>query len=167
MDLVDLFFYYPMRRFGVRELGRLTSKNSKTVMKHLRSLVNHGIITRVKQRRRYPYYEANHLSKKYKLLKSIALLEKLATTGLIDFLEEKLSPSAIILFGSAQKGTYLKGSDIDLFIQGKEKHLDLALYEQKLKHEIQLFFEEDLYNLTEGLRNNIISGSTLCGGLKI
>ncbi|MBI4016424.1 MAG: nucleotidyltransferase domain-containing protein [Candidatus Aenigmarchaeota archaeon] len=163
--LHQLFFSYPMRKFGVRELSRITHLNSKTVMKYLRRMVRKGIAVRIKQKNSYPYYEANRLLKKYKLAKSTSLLEKLASSGIIDYLEQKLKPKAIVLFGSAQKGTYLKTSDVDIFIQAKETKIDLQSYEQKLKHEIQLFFEENMSNLTTGLRNNIINGNTLSGAL--
>jgi len=165
--LHQLFFGCPMRKFGIRELSRITHLNSKTVMKYLRIIVRNGIVVRVKQKNSYPYYEANRLSKKYKLAKSTALLENLASSGIIDFLEQKLKPRAIVLFGSAQKGTYLKTSDIDIFIQAKETKIDVLAYERKLKHEIQLFFEKDMNNLTAGLRNNIINGNTLSGALTL
>lgn len=166
-NVLMTFFIYPMRRFGVRELSRLTRLNTKTVMKSLRKLTREGAILRFKKKNHYPYYEANRLSKKYKLLKSSWILEKIAAVGLIDYLEQQLAPKAIVLFGSAQKGTFLKNSDIDLFIQVKEQKVDISPYEKKLHHEIQLFFEEDLYHLTEGLRNNVINGSTLSGALKL
>lgn len=166
-QLLDLFFYNPMKGYGVRELSRITHRNSKTVMKYLKILMQEGIIVKVKQKGKYPYYEAKRLSKQYKLVKSTAIVSKLAITGLVDFLEQNLKPKAMVLFGSAQKGTYLKDSDIDIFIQGKETNIDLSSYEKKIKHDIQLFFEENLKKLSEGLRNNIISGSTLSGGLTL
>ena len=165
--LLSLFFYQPMSQFGVRELSRETKLDTKTVMKYLRILVRDGIVVRIQQKNKYPYYEANRLSKHYKLVKSTNMINKLAVSGLVDFLEKELKPKAIVLFGSVQKGTYLKDSDIDIFIQGKEAKIDLSPYERKLKHEIQIFFEDNLNNLTDGLRNNIISGSTLSGGLML
>ncbi len=154
-----------MRKFGIRELSRLTRFNSKTVMKYVKELIRKGIVVRVKQKNKYPYYEANRLSKKYKLAKSAVLLDKLAATGVIDHIEQQCKPKALILFGSAQRGTYLKTSDIDIFVQAKEKSLDLSRYERKLKHEIQIFFEEHIENLTKGFRNNLINGSTISGAL--
>lgn len=161
------FFYYPMRAFGVRELGRKLHLNTKTVMKYLRSFVRDKLVVKVKVQGAFLHYEANRLSRRYKLIKSAYLINRIASSGLIEFLEQELHPRAIVIFGSAQKGTYLKHSDIDIFVQGKEKKLDLLPYEKKIKHEISLLFEEDLQNLTDGLRNNIINGSTVSGGLEL
>ena len=165
--LVSLFFYQPMSQFGVRELSREAKMDTKTVMKYLKVFVKEGIVVKIQQKNKYPYYEANRLSKQYKFVKSANMLAQIAMSGLLSFLEETLKPKAMVLFGSMQKGTYHKKSDIDIFIQEKETKIDVSVFEKKLKHEIQLFFEEDLNNLTEGLRNNIISGNTLSGGLRL
>lgn len=161
------FFYYPMRAFGVRELGRKLHLNTKTVMKYLKRFVSDKLVVKVRVQGAFLHYEANRLSRRYKLIKSASMMNKVASSGLIEFLEQELHPMAIVIFGSAQKGTYLKHSDIDIFIQGKEKKLDLEPFEKKIKHEVNLLFEEDLKNLTAGLRNNIINGSTVSGGLEL
>lgn len=166
-NLLECFFYYPMRQFGVREISRIARLNTKTVMNHLRTLTRRGIVLRRQNKGSYPYYEANRLSKRYTLLKSAWITEKIAAVGLIDYLEQQIAPKAIVLFGSAHKGTFLKDSDIDIFIQSREKHIDLSSFEKKLHHEIQPFFEEHLDNLTSGMRNNIINGSTVSGALEL
>ena len=166
-EILRQFFYYPMRPFGVRELSRKLHVNTKTVMKYLSKFVKNKVVVRVKKKKSFARYEANRLSRKYKIIKSNALMDKIAASDLMEFLEKELQPKAIVIFGSVQKGTYLKHSDVDIFIQGKEKKIDLAPYEDKLKHDIQLLFEEDLSNLTAGLRNNIINGNTVSGGLEL
>lgn len=166
-DVLDFFVYYPMKQFGVRELGRLVRMNTKTVMKYLQNLVRKNIVSKIKKPHSFVYYEANRLSKSYKLVKSNLLINKIAEIGLIDLLEKELKPKVIVLFGSVQKGTYTKDSDVDLFIQHEEKHIDLSSFEKKLKHKIQLFFSKDLSKISEGLRNNIINGYTLSGGLEL
>ncbi|MEK6858133.1 MAG: nucleotidyltransferase domain-containing protein, partial [Nanoarchaeota archaeon] len=157
----------PMKQFGVRELGRLVKMNTKTIMKYLKDLVKRKIIVRVKKPHSFVVYEANRLSKTYKLIKSTLLINKIAETGLIDFLEKELSTKAIVLFGSVQKGIYTKDSDIDLFVLGKEKEINLNSFEKKIKHKVQLIFSEDLQKLSDGLKNNIINGYTISGGLEI
>ena len=166
-NILDFFVYYPMKQFGVRELGRLVKINTKTVMKYLNYLVKKNIVIKVKKPHSFVYYEANRLSKSYKLIKSNLLLNKIAETGLIEFLEKELNPKAIVFFGSVQKGIYTKNSDIDLFIQGEEKDINISEFEKKLKRKIQLFFSKNLSKLSDGLRNNIINGYTISGGLEL
>ena len=165
--LLQPFFYNPMHLFGIRELSRETGLDTKTVMKYLKRLVNDNIILKKKNKGHFTCYEANRGSETYRIFKSTILIERIARSGIIDFLREKLNPRAIVLFGSVQKGTYIERSDIDFFIQGKDKNIDVSFYEKKLGHEIQLLFEEDMGSLTEGLRNNIINGYTLSGRLSI
>ncbi len=165
--LLGQFFYDPMGKFGVRELSRLTHLDTKTVMKYLRHFVKMKVIIKKIEKGKFPYYEANRLSKVYRIVKSNALVNRIAESGLIDFLEKELKPKAIVLFGSVQKGTYIKNSDIDFFIQGPEKKINLEKFEHELKHEVQLFFEVDLNNLSDGLRGNIIDGNTLSGALEL
>ena len=164
-QLLAQFFNYPMKPFGIRELSRTLHLNTKTIMKQLTSLRKQHVIIKVHERGRFSHYEANRLSRRYKIVKSNALMNEIAQSGLFDFLEQELTPKAIVVFGSVQKGTYLKHSDIDIFIQGKEKKIDINAFEQKLNRDIQLLFEEDLNNLSTGLRNNIINGNTISGAL--
>ena len=156
-----------MHPFGVRELSREAGLDTKTVMKYLKNLAKDNIILKKKNKGHFPHYEANRGSDTYRIFKSTVFIERIARSGLIDFLREKLNPKAIVLFGSIQKGTYGERSDIDFFIQGKDKSIDVSFYEKKLGHEIQLHFEEDMSNLTEGLRSNIINGYTLSGRLSV
>ena len=89
-------------------------------------------------------------------------------SGLIDYLEEKLAPSSIIVFGSARKGEYVKNSDIDLFVESTKRiDLNVSLFEKRLKHKIQLFIEQDINKLPDELFNNIINGIKLSGYVKI
>lgn len=161
------FFLNPMARFGVRELARITKLDTKTVMKYLQNLVKERIIIKRKEKGRYAYYEANRLSYIYRHEKSEILIRKILASGLIDLLERNASPKAIVLFGSVQKGTYHKDSDVDLFVQAAYKQLDLHKFNQKIGHKIQLLFEKDIKSLNKGLLENIYNGLVLSGRLEV
>ena len=103
--LLDLFFKQPMSRFHVRELSRLTLLDTKTVMKYLKDLIKRKLILRKKEKKGFPFYEANRLSPLYRYEKSHIMIEKIYQSSLINFLEKELNPKVIILFGSIQKGT--------------------------------------------------------------
>jgi len=94
--------------------------------------------------------------------------EKILTSGLVDELVTKLSPSCIILFGSIRKGDSVKESDIDLFVESPvKKEVNLKKFERKLKHKIQLFIESDINNLQPNLFNNVVNGIKIYGSFKV
>ncbi len=167
IKLLKLFFFSPMKGFGVRELARLTKLDTKTIMKYLNDFIKRNIIRKFKKKGTFPKYEANRSSLQYRYTKSSYLVKKIIESGLIEFLDEKLKPKAIVLFGSMRKGTYHKMSDIDLFIQADYKRIDLRKFEDKLDYDIQLLFEKDLKQLSQGLLINIIDGITLKGKLEV
>ena len=90
----------------------------------------------------------------------------LSESGLIEYLEEKLFPKVIVLFGSYRKGEDMIDSDIDLFVECKKEELNLSLFEKKLKRKIQLHFKEDFNSFPKELKNNIINGIVLYGFLE-
>jgi len=163
----EQFFSHPMNRYGVRELARLTNIDTKTVMKYLKELVNTKIILKKENKGAYAYYEANRLSYIYRYEKSDVLIKKIMHNGLIDYLENKLHPKVIVLFGSVKKGTYHSGSDVDIFIQAEYKKLNLHKFNKEIGHRIQLFYEQDLHKLNQGLLENIYNGLVLAGKLEL
>ncbi|MEK6960389.1 MAG: nucleotidyltransferase domain-containing protein [Nanoarchaeota archaeon] len=165
--LLSPFFYQPMTRFGVRDLGRQSKLDTKTVMKYLDGFRREGLIIRHEPKGSYPYFEANRLSIRYRFEKSHALMRKIVASGLIEHLEKNLGPKAIVLFGSVKKGTYHEKSDIDMFIQAKQKRMDLSRFESKVGHKINLFFDENPKSLTPGLLQNIYNGEVLSGNLDL
>lgn len=167
--IIELFFEEPSRKFQIREIARLTNIAHTSVKNHLENLRKKGLIKKV-QTNIYKSYIANQQNRIFKIYKQQHIILKLYSSGLVDYLEDKLYPKCIILFGSARKGEYAKKSDIDLFIQikkDKEEIIDLTKYEKILKHEINLFFEENINNLSDELFNNIVNGIKLSGYLKL
>ena len=165
--LLKQFFNKPMSKFGVRELGRQTHLDTKTVMKYLKLFMKRKLVVKRTVKGAFPYYEANRLSPLYKFEKRHVLIRKIIESNLTGFLGRQLQSKAIVLFGSAAKGTYHEKSDIDIFIHGKYCGIGLEKYEQKLKFKIRLLFEEDLDQLSPGLLENIYNGEVLSGKLRV
>ena len=156
--ILELLYENPRREFTVREISKLTKIPKSTVHKYLNELKKTKII------------ERNQASDSgiFKIKKINFFTEKLIRSGLISYLEKELMPSCIILFGSFRKGESEKESDIDVFIEThSKKKLDLKKFEKKLKHNIQLFIEEDINNLQPRLLNNVVNGIKLSGIFKI
>jgi predicted nucleotidyltransferase len=167
-DPVTRWIFYnqvnEMVKVGVRELARETSLDTKTVMKRLAGLCGRKLVKRHTRQRHFPYYTAT-LSPLYFWEKSQMLQRRIIRSGLIDFLEKRLKPRAIVLFGSMRTGSYNHESDVDLFILGKPEKIDLWPFERRIGHEIQLLFDDDFANLSWGLGQNIVNGIVLSGTL--
>ena len=171
--IINLFLEYPEKEYHVREIAKLTGISPTTASKYLEALKKKNLLTS-KYERNHLLYASKTDSQEYINLKVYTNLEKIRTSGLIKFLEEKLNyPSTIILFGSFAKGENISRSDIDIFILAEsKKQLALEKYEKILKHEIQLFtFSKQEFNklkkTNKELFNNIVNGYTLYGFLEV
>ncbi len=154
--------------FQLRELGRKVRLAPISVKRYLSELVREGLIIKARHRiHKYPVYWANRASDKFRFLKKIDTVLQIKESGLLDYLWENLTPDTIVLFGSASWGEDVLGSDIDIFVQCKQKHLNLDKFEKKLNRKISPFFGEDFGKLSQELKNNIINGTILAGYLKV
>ena len=93
------------------------------------------------------------------------IIEKLREV--LPFLKKEFGIKKIGIFGSFTTGIQNKSSDIDIFIQAKVTNLDLDKFERKLKHSINVFFEDEIEKLSAELLNNIVNGVKLRGFLKV
>ncbi len=166
IKIMELFFEEPSKNFQLREVSRLTKIAVTSIRKYLKELQNNGLIKKDKKTL-YPSYVANQQNRLFKVYKQQLMILRLYSSGLIDYLEDSLHPKCIILFGSARKGEYVKGSDIDIFVQTNRKDVNLTKLNKILKHKINLFFEENINKLSKELFNNIINGIKLSGYLKL
>ena len=156
------FARQPGKHHHVRELAREIKLAPTSVRLHLRELEINKLIKKEKAGI-YQAYVANRNNEDFRFYKKISNLIQLKESRIIEELENKTTPDAIILFGSFEKGEDLETSDIDIFLLAKEKKLNLKLYEKKLKRTIQLHFSEDINKLPIELQNNIANGTLLSG----
>ncbi len=166
LKIMKLFFEEPSKNFQIRGISRLTKIAVTSVKNYLRELQKDKLVKKDKNTL-YPSYIANQQNRLFRIYKQQFIIFKLYSSGLVDYLEDKLHPRCIILFGSAGKGEYNKDSDIDIFMQTSEKSINLTKFEKILKHKISLFFEEKINKLSNELFNNIINGIRLSGYLKL
>ena len=164
--LFRVFAENPSKSFHVRELSREVVLATTSVNLHLKELKKEKLIMR-EDYGLYPSYKANINNDNFRFYKKMYNLISLKESNLIDELENKLFPTAIILFGSYMKGEDLETSDIDLFLIAKEKEIDLKKYEKQLKRKIQLFFCTDINKMPPEFKNNILNGVVLQGFLKV
>jgi predicted nucleotidyltransferase len=169
LRILEPFFQEPTKRQYLLEISRKIKLAHTSVKKNLIQLVKEGLITEIiekKGKRKFPIYLANINNPGFREKKKQYNLQKITESGLIEHIEEKLTPKSIVLFGSYQRGEDSEDSDIDLFIECKEEKIDLELYEKKLKRKIQLHFNEKFISYPAELKNNIINGTILKGFLE-
>jgi predicted nucleotidyltransferase len=164
--VLPLFFENPMEGFQIRGIAKLLGIPKSNVSYQMKELVKTGLVSK-KETAVFPYYAANVTGEKYAFHKRQDAIARIIDSGLLDYLEKETTPRCIILFGSFAKAEYDANSDIDIFIQAGEKKLDLAKFEKKLKHPINVIFGQDLNKLSPELMNNIINGIKLRGFIKL
>ena len=164
--IIELFFENPTKDFQIRGIAKLLRIPKSSVDYHIRQLIKDKIILK-KKTGVFPSYAANATADKYIFFKRQHALRKTFESGIVEYLEERLNPRCMILFGSFAKAEYDENSDIDIFVQTKEKKIDLDRFEKKLRHKVNILFEPEMNKLSSELMNNIINGIKLTGYIKI
>lgn len=101
-------------------------------------------------------------------LKRVENLKLIYESGLVDFLEEKLPGVTIVLFGSYARGEDTVKSDIDLAVIGsKEKEIDLENFNKLLEREVRINFYGNWKEIHKNLKDNILNGIVLIGGIEL
>ncbi len=166
--VLEVFFLDPIPEGGhrLRELSRKTGIAPLSVKNYLDEFSKENLV-RTKRIHNSPAYYANTESDHLKFLKKVYNTQSIKESGVVEYLYETCIPDVIILFGSYSKGENIPGSDVDLYVQCRQKHLDLGIYEKKLSAKINIFFSESFGKLSKELKNNLLNGIILHGYIKI
>jgi len=165
----EIFFILPTKEHYLMDISRKIKLAHTSIKKNLDKLIKLGLITESiekRGKRDFPLYKSNRDSKLFKKYKIIYNISSILESNLIEFIEEKLMPKSIVLFGSYQRGEDTENSDVDLFIQCKKQELDIRIFEKKFGRKIELHFKEDFTIYPKELKNNIINGVVLSGFLE-
>lgn len=164
--VLKLFLDSPTENFRLREIARLVKISPPSVIIYLKEFEKEGLVNK-QTKRDIPFYSAIRDNPQFILNKKISIIFELNKSGLIDYLWDNLSPESIVLYGSFAKGEAVENSDIDLYLESKEKAIDLTKFEKILNKKIHLLFKKPLKELSNELKNNIINGIILKGYLKV
>ncbi len=164
--VLRVFLDSPIENFGLREISRLSKLSPPSVSEYLEEFESKGLITKT-EKKGNPSYQASRENEDFIFYKKLGILYELQNSGLTEHLWQKLSPDAIILYGSYAKGESVENSDIDLFIMGKEKQINLEEFEKKLNRSIHLIFGSNTKNISKELTNNLVNGIILKGYFKV
>ena len=119
--------------------------------------------------------ELNRDSKRAIELKRVENLKMVYESGLSDFLFDEFPGCAIILFGSYSRGEDVwtgeneeNRSDIDIAIIGsKEKNIELTRFDKILERAILINFYPSFKEIHKNLKDNILNGIILTGGVEL
>jgi len=167
--ILNVFFDDPLKKFGLKEISRVSKIAHTSVKNELKKLIRGGLIKKeieIKGKRKFPVYFSN-VNEQFTILKKISNEYLIRQSGLIEYLKKNIMPDLIVLFGSFSQGEDIKDSDIDLFIGSKPKEIDLVKFEKMLGHKINLIFKQDINLLKKEFLNNILNGTLLYGVIKI
>ncbi len=161
-----VFAQMPQKSFHVRELSKQVNLSPTSVNIHLRKLEENKLIVK-ETGGLYNSYRADFNNDYFRFYKKIHNMIQLRESGLIEELEDKIFPTAVVLFGSYMKGEDIETSDIDLFLMAREKKISIEKYEKILGRKIQFFFCTDIKKIPAELKNNILNGIVIYGYLKV
>ena len=164
--ILELFFIKAHEDFSIRGIARELKLNPNTVKKYLIELEKIKLILK-KETTIYPVFYANTVSDEFRELRIRWNINKIKESGLVEKIYDETIAGSIILFGSISSGTEHETSDIDIFVESRDKNIDLRKYEKELGREINLLFEPNINDLEKGLKSNIINGIRLKGFIDI
>lgn len=147
----------------LRGLAKQLNESHSTVMRKLDRLVEENVLDYKKQGRNKIFFIRKNLQAKnyvfnaerYKLIK---LLKKHKELGIIiDEILKKSNKSLIVLFGSYAKFTVTPDSDIDIYVETKQRKAKEELESVHSKVKIKIgYFDTDSQLIKEIIKNHII-----------
>ncbi len=165
--VLEILFNNP-RQWHFEELKRKVKIGRPQLARWLKVFEKQGIISRVKERGKMPYYIQNFSSAAYRNRKKLFAYQKLLDSGLLDHLASLSKAKAVILFGSFSRADWYWDSDIDLFILGEDSDFEQGKYELRLKRDIQVHSARGKTGLKKlgGLLPHIVSGDFIKGSIE-
>ena len=115
----EVFFLSPTKKHYLMDISRSIGLAHTSVKKNLNELLKLGIIKEsieVRGGRKFPFYQSDMENKLFRRYKRVYNLVSVIESGLVEYLEEKLMPKSIVLFGSYERGEDVEGSDIDILL---------------------------------------------------
>jgi predicted nucleotidyltransferase len=165
-DVLEPFFN-SLKYWHFNELLESTKLSRSQLSGWLKVLVREGMIKRVKQKGKMPYYVGNRANPSFLSKKRLFALTQLLESGLWDHLSSLSGAKVVILFGSFSRWDWHKESDIDVFILGDDSDLLQGKFELKLKRDIEVHTARDSKELVrfEKMLPYIVSGDFIKGSI--
>lgn len=154
-------------KMSQRDAAKILGVSPTAVSNSINTLGKSNLI-KIEKTKTINFISFNRDNQKAIDLKRAENIKNVYMSGLSDYLESELPGGTIILFGSYSRGEDTTTSDIDLaVIERKDKVLDLEKYETILGRKINVNFYISWKDIHKHLRNNILNGILLHGGIEL
>ena len=154
-------------KLSQREAAKILNVSPTAVSNSTKKLKDSNLI-KIEKTKTINFISFNRDEQKAIELKRAENLKNIYLSGLSDYLEKELAGATVILFGSYSNGEDTNTSDIDIaVIERKDKMLELEKYEKVLNRRININFYDSWKKIHENLKNNILNGILLHGGVEL
>jgi len=165
--VLELFFNYSTKPWHFEKIVKKTKMSRSNVTKWLKRFVKEGLVKRVKEKGKMPYFVCDIDNPAFFNRKTLFGLEKLYVSNLLNHLVSLKKARTVVVFGSIARGEWDPKSDVDIFIYGSDEDFEIHKYESLLKREMQVFVaknKKDLNSMGSSLLKNIATGFFVKGG---
>ena len=167
-EILRLLFVMAGRSLNQRAIAKILEVSPPAVMKALPDLEKENFIVIKQDESKRWAIELNRENPRVMQLKRADNLKIVYESGLEDFIEKEFAGATIILFGSYSRGEDIINSDIDLAVIGrKEKDVELSGFEKLLNRKININFYNSFKEIHKNLKENILNGIVLVGGVEL
>jgi predicted nucleotidyltransferase len=167
LELLAYMSLHAGEKLSQREVAKALDVSPTAVSNALKTLTAQQLIT-VEPTKTINFISYNRDNPRAITLKRVENQKQLFASGFNEYLEEQLAGATAILFGSYAKGEDTANSDIDIAIIGrKPKTVELQTFEKKLCRPINLNYYRSWSEIHKQLRNNILNGIVLFGGVDL
>lgn len=168
-DILSFLFDNAGKSFNARNLAKSLEVSQTAISKALPGLVKEELVKVEKDKISGRLsIELNRDNRRVINIKRVSNLKEIYESGLLEFLYEKFPSATIVLFGSFSFGEDTIDSDMDIAIIGaKEMSVNLKNFSKRLHKEIFLHFYESLIGVNKNLKENILNGIVLKGGIEL
>ena len=159
----------PLREWHFEEIVKKAKVTKAVANKWLKKYSKEGLINRVKEKGKFPFFTVGSNNVVYNSWKRIYALEKMYKSELIHALLSLKKAKTVIIFGSMIKGDWYEDSDIDIFVYGSAGDFKKHVYEERLQRGIELHTfqnKAEIDAVKTGLIKNVINGYLVKGQIQ-
>lgn len=150
-----------------REIAKLLGVSPTAIANSLKKLEKENFVL-IRKLKTINFVSLNRNNSFVIELKRAENLKNIYLSELLNYLEKEFAGATIILFGSYSLGGDIFNSDIDIAIVGrKDKVVKLDKFEKILNRDINLNFYDSFKSINKNLKNNLLNGIVLSGGIEL